>query len=681
MADNDDSVIELSASSSKALTHRKTKPGGPAKSSVSPSVRDLIRFKLSQNNQDNVLMDHLKSDLKTLRSSVTLLMFMVRNEEPTQDMSYMPWGNQASARSGIPHIVHLVVSRAELLPVGETLADHIRLRQEESQHVDRDKANKSETSGGLFRGWFQRTHPTVRALRDAEDGVDRCPVCHWELEGARCFRCEARFDPDGRMILGDGPSSWTGSSLSEDDLDDELDMEDDLGLDAFPTSPTDDYTGFYPDSGPAAHSSASPSFSPPNHSASRTTAGRATASRARSGRLTRSQRGLTDDLDSLTESSGNSNSDTIDEQDGDEEEDGEGSEDDDDDLGSLRDFIDDDDHTVQPSVPLWETELESEEERLEPNRISSRERRRRETRQALARNPEGGIRAAANFLPDSGTDDLFRPQHRPSALRHVENAYSDPEENETDGLDAVGPSDTTVTNRRKRSRTESTSTTDDLSSTTPSRPAARIRTRAGDGSRTTRQGPSAIRSSNRAANSPIFISSTPGNADGDLSMSDSPDGRIPGRRTAFSAFASRPGRRIRANRGTSQANAINLDGDSSVEASTQASRRRSREILSRRLALPLQRPAPTARQPSRRAPSLHSFTEPETSDDEAGTLTGNSYGTTTEGSNEEPSESESLSPVLPPRRSTRSGSRHQPAQAESSRTLPARNRREIQLSP
>lgn len=562
------------------------------------------------------------------------------------------------------------------MPAGETPEDHVRLRQEESEQVDRDKANKSGTSGGLFRGWFQRTHPTFRAVRDAEDGVDRCPICNWELEDLRCFRCEISFDHERRMILHDGENSWSHSS--EDELDEEMEMEDDDGFDTFPTSTADGYSDFYSRDGTAAPSSASPSYSPHEYP----------ANRARAGRLTRSQRGLDDEFASLAESSVTSNSDTVDEQDGDEDEEEEGCEDENEDedededgeTDSMQDFIDDSDMTGQTMSPPWGYDLEPEEElnHFGTIPVSSHERRRSPTTQARVRNAERDFRAAADLLSDLGIElsPPFRPRRRPSGLRHVENVHSEGEENERDGLDAAGPSNAPVTNRRKRSRTESTSTTDDASSLVPSRSAARIRTR-GDISRTSRQRRSTIRGSNRAANN-AALGSVPVEVNGDFGISESPNSIIPGRRSAFSAFASRPRLRTRANLGASQDNAINLDGDSNLEASTQASRRRRHETSSRRQAL---HPSPIVsyptRQPRRRAPTPHSFTDPETSDD-AGTLTGISFGTTREGSEEEPpSESESLSSGLDTRRITRSG-RHRSSQAEPSRNVPARNRQGAQ---
>ncbi|EAT89116.1 hypothetical protein HBH56_070950 [Parastagonospora nodorum] len=127
------------------------------------------------------------------------------------------------------------ISRVELLPVGETLEDHKKWQKEEADAVQHDKDNTDARTGGLFKGCF-KTHPlhgrgpSLQVLRDQEDGVDRCPVCTWELEDGGCQQCGLIFDEAGEVSWGD---SFTGFSdmdeMSEHDtaeLDAELDMED-----------------------------------------------------------------------------------------------------------------------------------------------------------------------------------------------------------------------------------------------------------------------------------------------------------------------------------------------------------------------------------------------------------------------------------------------------------------------
>lgn len=130
------------------------------------------------------------------------------------------------------------IGRADLLPAGETLDEHKKLQQEEADAVQQDKENKDPRTGGLFKGCF-RPHPlhgrgpsmqALQVLRDQEDGVDRCPICTWELEDGGCQQCGLIFDETGELSWGD---SFTGFSdmdeMSEqdtEDLDAEVDMED-----------------------------------------------------------------------------------------------------------------------------------------------------------------------------------------------------------------------------------------------------------------------------------------------------------------------------------------------------------------------------------------------------------------------------------------------------------------------
>ncbi|OAL49222.1 hypothetical protein IQ07DRAFT_569617 [Pyrenochaeta sp. DS3sAY3a] len=126
-------------------------------------------------------------------------------------------------------------ARAELLPPGETLDDHQKWLKDEADAVQQDKDNKDPRTGGLFKGCF-RVHPlhgrgpSLQVVRDQEDGVDRCPICTWELEDGGCQQCGLIFDHTGEVSWGD---SFTGFSdmddMSEhdtDELDTEMEMDD-----------------------------------------------------------------------------------------------------------------------------------------------------------------------------------------------------------------------------------------------------------------------------------------------------------------------------------------------------------------------------------------------------------------------------------------------------------------------
>src|SRR5438874_13518419 len=84
-------------------------------------------------------------------------------------------------------LVHMFISRTELLPEDETTNENDDAKRAEAQQIDIDKGPGGE---GLFKGAFhQHLQNGRRAIRDAEDGVDRCPVCTWELEEGECMHC------------------------------------------------------------------------------------------------------------------------------------------------------------------------------------------------------------------------------------------------------------------------------------------------------------------------------------------------------------------------------------------------------------------------------------------------------------------------------------------------------------
>lgn len=114
----------------------------------------------------------------------------------------------------------MFTSRAELLDKEETTAEHVKNHKEETERLDKDKANKDPRSGGLFGGLFKPEQP--KPYVDSGDGITRCPHCHWELEdGLNCAGCGYIFHPDS-----DG-SDLSESDLSESDYDSMLDEDED----------------------------------------------------------------------------------------------------------------------------------------------------------------------------------------------------------------------------------------------------------------------------------------------------------------------------------------------------------------------------------------------------------------------------------------------------------------------
>lgn len=117
------------------------------------------------------------------------------------------------------------IARADLLPPGETLEEHRKWQQDDADAVQKDRENTDPRTGGLFKGLFNTPahlmRPSLHIVRDQEDGVDRCPICTWELEDGGCTQCGLVFDETGEVSWD---NSFTGFSdmdeMSEQDADD-----------------------------------------------------------------------------------------------------------------------------------------------------------------------------------------------------------------------------------------------------------------------------------------------------------------------------------------------------------------------------------------------------------------------------------------------------------------------------
>ena len=120
-------------------------------------------------------------------------------------------------------MTQIFVGRQDNLPLGDTLEQHTRWRMEEAQAVHQDKNNAHPTTGGLFKGCFPAIEPRhpLRRIRDNFDGVERCPVCTWEIEDDECYHCGARF---GDFSGADYSSELDGDlGLVDADLENEID--------------------------------------------------------------------------------------------------------------------------------------------------------------------------------------------------------------------------------------------------------------------------------------------------------------------------------------------------------------------------------------------------------------------------------------------------------------------------
>ncbi len=131
--------------------------------------------------------------------------------------------------------MHMFISRVELLPEDETTNEHDEAKREEAQRIETDKATGGQ---GLFKGAFTQSINASGArfmqvlgapIRDVEDGVDRCPVCAWELEDGECNHCGYNDDDDEDFSDDDETRSLATPSIisiNDSELDGEIDLED-----------------------------------------------------------------------------------------------------------------------------------------------------------------------------------------------------------------------------------------------------------------------------------------------------------------------------------------------------------------------------------------------------------------------------------------------------------------------
>ena len=124
-----------------------------------------------------------------------------------------------------------------MLPEDETTNEHDEAKHAEAQQIDADKGPGGE---GLFKGAFKNAPlfpwqtPPLRAIRDYEDGVDRCPICAWELEEGACEHCGYNDSDDDDSDGSDNTRALPTPSIVSinTDLDGDLD-EDDHDLDEY----------------------------------------------------------------------------------------------------------------------------------------------------------------------------------------------------------------------------------------------------------------------------------------------------------------------------------------------------------------------------------------------------------------------------------------------------------------
>lgn len=127
----------------------------------------------------------------------------------------------------IRELVLVFVSRDQLLPDGETSEEHKKLAKDEADIVSKDKANMDVKKGGLFRGTFKRNR-ALAALHDPSDNVERCPICHWEVEDGYCNNCG---ESDSGENFSDLEDDLRESDANLDELDEALTENDHDGFD------------------------------------------------------------------------------------------------------------------------------------------------------------------------------------------------------------------------------------------------------------------------------------------------------------------------------------------------------------------------------------------------------------------------------------------------------------------
>jgi hypothetical protein len=113
----------------------------------------------------------------------------------------------------------MFISRIELLPEDETTHEHEMAKEEEAVQITADR-----NGVGLFKGSFRRSGDLQRdhfpghrgPMHDPHDGVDRCPECHWELEGGHCNQCG--WSVSDSDAFSDDSSDEDGSSVADHDV-------------------------------------------------------------------------------------------------------------------------------------------------------------------------------------------------------------------------------------------------------------------------------------------------------------------------------------------------------------------------------------------------------------------------------------------------------------------------------
>jgi hypothetical protein len=131
----------------------------------------------------------------------------------------------------IKQMVEVLINRAELMPMDETIDQHQERKTSETTIVETDRVSEL----GLFKGCFSK-QPLGRLQFCEEDGIYRCLGCsHEYISGPMCENCGMDFQGEEEEIDIDGFSDVDADLSIDDfgyhvDLDAESDDDDDAEL-------------------------------------------------------------------------------------------------------------------------------------------------------------------------------------------------------------------------------------------------------------------------------------------------------------------------------------------------------------------------------------------------------------------------------------------------------------------
>ena len=129
----------------------------------------------------------------------------------------------------IKQMVEVLINRAELMPMDETIDQHQERKTSENTIVETDRTSEL----GLFKGCFNK-QPLRHLQFNEEDRIYRCSRCAHEyvrFSGPMCINCGTDFEGDEEEIDADDFSDVDAEFGYHVDLDAESDDDDDDGDD------------------------------------------------------------------------------------------------------------------------------------------------------------------------------------------------------------------------------------------------------------------------------------------------------------------------------------------------------------------------------------------------------------------------------------------------------------------